>query len=390
MKKSLVALAALAATAAFAQSSVTITGIMDANYSAISNLNDQTTNLVGQNGARTSTLKFIGSEDLGGGNAAVFQLEVQPQFISGDGNKFNSVFPANSSTTVAANSTKQNTGQASQQSGLTGKGESFVGINSAEYGNVKLGTINSNTFQAFAAVSALGTGIGSGYGAGNTIGDFTRFESAVRYDTPTFNGFSAGVLKGTKNDSQYGVIGSTSTGVTLRRPGVLDWGINYANGPLAVKYTTLASTATPNEASSQGVTTTTKMLGAVYDAGVAKIAGATGTVKSDAATSAADYKINIASVTVPFMGTYRGILQTGSVKYSGGSSASVNVGEKVKTTGWALEKDLSKRTFVYLRGESTDLAGNLAGAYVANGTTLTSWNNGSKRSVTAVGVSHQF
>jgi len=402
MKKSLVALAALAATAAFAQSAVTITGIMDANYSAISNLNDQTTNQVGQNGARTTSFKFIGTEDLGGGNAAVFQLEVQPQFISGDGNKFNAVYPsvaagsaasaAGANAGISANGgNKQGTGQATQQSGLTGKGESYVGLNSAQFGNVKLGTINTNMFQTFAAVSALGTGVGSGYGAGNTWGDFTRVESAARYDTPVFNGFSFGILKGTKNDSQFGITSSTTnTSVTLRRVGVLDYGLTYANGPLTVKYAQRADTNSPNEAALAGITTTTKMFGGVYDAGVAKLALGTGSIKNDSSSDAADLKLNTAAVTVPFMGTYRAIVQSGSVKANGGLAAFYTVGQKSKTTGWAIEKDLSKRTFVYLRGENTDLGGYAAAGYVANGAKLADWSAGSKRPVTAVGISHQF
>jgi predicted porin len=393
MKKTLVALAALAATASFAQSSVTITGIVDVGYQAITNLADQTTNQIGQNGAQTSTFKFIGNENLGGGQALNFQFEVQPSYIAGDGNKFNAVYPANTQA-VAANGTKQGNGAASAQSGLVGKGQSFVEFADASVGSVKLGTVNTNFFNAFAAVSALGTGIGSGYGSGNTWGDFTRVESSARYDSPAFNGFSFGLLKGTKNDSQFGVASSSATSVTLRRSGVVDWGIKYANGPFAAQYAQRADTATPNEASSQGVTTTYKLLGGAYDAGVAKFSLGSGSIKTDAASSATDLRLSVAAVTVPFMGSYRAILQNSNVKVNGGAAASYNTGEKAKTSGWALEKDLSKRTFVYLRGESTDLAGYAASAYIANGAAISStaaWNGtSSKRTITSVGLSTAF
>jgi predicted porin len=394
MKKTLVALAALAATASFAQSSVSITGIVDVGYQAITNLADQTTNQVGQNGAQTTTFKFIGKEDLGGGQALNFQFEVQPSVIAGDGNKFNAVYPAVANG-VAANGSAQATGAASAQSGLVGKGQSYIEFADASVGSVKLGTVNTNFFNAFAAVSALGTGIGSGYGSGNTWGDFTRVESSARYDSPAFNGFSFGALKGTKNDSQFGTYSSsTNTGVTLRRSGVVDWGIKYANGPFAAQYAQRADTLSPNEASNVGVTTTYKMLGGAYDAGVAKFSLGTGSIKSDAATSATDLRLSVAAVTVPFMGTYRAILQNSNVKVNGGSTSSYNLGEKAKTSGWALEKDLSKRTFVYLRGENTDLAGYAASGYVANGAriaTTAPWAGvSSKRSITSIGLSTAF
>jgi predicted porin len=401
MKKSLVALAALAASAAFAQSSVTITGIMDANYSAIANVGGQTTNLVNQSGARTSTLKFIGVEDLGGGVAADFQLEVQPLFIANDGNKFNTV--TTTAAAVNANGTAQGTGTAQQQSGLTGKGMSFIGLSDASLGKVRFGTINTSTFETFAAVSALGTGIGSGYGAGNTLGDFTRVENAVAYNSPVINGFSVGVLKGTGNDSQYGVVGTTGTSLVLRRNSQLDMGATYTNGPLTVKYAALRSTASTFENTRPGVTTTTKLLGGAYDAGVAKVSLATGSISNDAATATPlNAKVNIAAVTVPFMGSYRFIAQTSGVRVDNGHNTTWNAGGRSKTNGLALEKDMSKRTFVYLRLENTDLSGYAATTAVVNGANVlgsANWAaatlNGVQgvdptRRVTAVGISHQF
>jgi len=294
---------------------------------------------------------------------------------------------------VNNNVTVQSTGAASAQSGLVGKGQSYVGLNATQ-GNVKFGTINTHTFGSYAAVSQLGTGIGSGYGSGNTFGDFTRVESAFSYETPAFNGFTASILKGTKNDAQFGTAStSTANAVTLRRPGVLDWGVQYANGPLAVRYSQLASTADPTS----GVTTTTTLMGGVYDAGVAKLSLATGTQKTDATSSALDAKLNIASVTVPFMGTYRFIAQTATNTYN--NTPTNNVGDKNKTTGLALEKDLSKRTFVYVRNENANVAGSAASGFFAatNATTpaalssTAAWGGVSpKWNITMVGVSHSF
>jgi predicted porin len=394
MKKTLVAIAALAAFGAQAQSTVTMSGIMDAGYQSIKNLGGQQTNQVGQSGARTTTVKLNGTEDLGGGQTANFQFEVQPSIIATNGNGYNATYAGTAPATVyttATNGAAQITNQASVQSGLVGKGQSFVGLKDAKYGEVQFGTINTGTFAAFAAVSQMGTGVGSGYGSGNTFGDITRVESSMAYLSPQFNGFDFRVQQGTNNDSQFGVVGSTATGVTLRRPRVLDMGAGYTNGPLAVKYGRLESTTTANEASSASVKTTTQLLGAVYDAGVAKVSAATGSIKNNAATTPADYKIQLLAVSVPF-GANRVIAQTGSVSYDAGATT-LNIGSKVKTSGIALERDLSKRTYVYARYESTDLSGNSAKSYVVNGAASTSVAWGSTaptRKITTIGVSHAF
>ena len=75
MKKSLIALAVLAASgAAMAQSSVTLFGIVDATYAygsgSVAN-KSQLTN----SGYNSSRLGFRGVEDLGGGMSASFHLE---------------------------------------------------------------------------------------------------------------------------------------------------------------------------------------------------------------------------------------------------------------------------------------------------------------------------
>ena len=77
MKKSLVALAVLAAAgAASAQSSVTLFGIVDASIGHISGSNGGASRTyMGKSGLNSSRLGFRGVEDLGGGLAASFWLE---------------------------------------------------------------------------------------------------------------------------------------------------------------------------------------------------------------------------------------------------------------------------------------------------------------------------
>ena len=74
MKKSLIALAALAATASFAQSSVTIWGIADAGIQNAKQ-NGVSKTILSSSGNASSQLGFRGTEDLGGGMSASFWLE---------------------------------------------------------------------------------------------------------------------------------------------------------------------------------------------------------------------------------------------------------------------------------------------------------------------------
>jgi len=93
-------------------------------------------------------------------------------------------------------------------------------------------------------------------------------------------------------------------------------------------------------------------------------------------------------VTVP-MGANRVIAQTGTVKVNG-TNASYVQGGKLTSQGIALERDLSKRTYVYYRYEKTDFAGAAAGSYVVNGAILSNWTSGSTRKINSVGISHSY
>jgi predicted porin len=84
MKKSLVALAVLAASgAAFAQSSVTLFGVVDAGYARISGNGASRSGLT-NSGLNSSRLGMRGTEDLGGGMRAGFWIE--GQLTNDDGN----------------------------------------------------------------------------------------------------------------------------------------------------------------------------------------------------------------------------------------------------------------------------------------------------------------
>jgi len=88
MKKTLVALAALAATASFAQSSVTISGQLDAGFASTTSTAGITATNVSSGYFGANRLRFVGVEDMGGGMKTNFWLEMQPGFngsTSGNG-----------------------------------------------------------------------------------------------------------------------------------------------------------------------------------------------------------------------------------------------------------------------------------------------------------------
>ena len=85
MKKTLVALAALAATGVFAQSSVTLSGTVDATvqYGSVDGGNNVTA--LGNSGLNSSEFRFSGVEDLGGGLKVGFALAAGVNNDSGAG-----------------------------------------------------------------------------------------------------------------------------------------------------------------------------------------------------------------------------------------------------------------------------------------------------------------
>jgi len=395
MKKTLVAIAALASVSAFAQSTVTIDGVMDANYTSAKAFG-QSYSLVNQNGARTTTIKFTGSEDLGGGTKANFRFEAQPSIIAGNGNAYNNVVGATAS--VSGNATANVTGQASQQSGLVGKGYSFVGV-SGGFGEVQLGTINSAVLAAYGnAAGRTGTGVGSGYNF-NLIPDLTRVESAMAYFTPTVSGITGRYMIGTGNDSQYGA----TTGVTLRRNTTNEIGLSFANGPLTVNFANMQVKTSPNEATAttaaaaaSNVTTTSNALSAAYKVGDLTIGAFNLTQKNNAGADTNSLVRTLSTNTMMIyssyqMGATRLLLNTGNRKTNMNYSSTTNLaGLKTTFAGYGVEYDLSKRTYVYFRGSNQTVNDLPFATVVVNGAALTAMPTDKSISVNAIGVSHAF
>jgi len=211
MKKTLLAAALLAGFAGVAQAetSVTLYGIIDTGigYNKISGGTDaQNGSKIGmingvQNGSRWG---LRGSEDLGDGLRAVFQLE--SGFNSGNGN--------------------------SAQGGRLFGRQATVGLASDSWGQIDFGRQTNIASKYFGSIDPFGAGfgqanIGMGFGALNTL----RYDNMVLYQTPSFSGFQFGVgYSFNANDTNAGQTGFRTADNTR----AITTGLRYVNGPLNV------------------------------------------------------------------------------------------------------------------------------------------------------------
>ena len=224
MKKSLVALAALAVVgAASAQSSVTLYGYGDMGIGQDVGLDQKVqfnpTTVCDVCGIR---IGMKGSEDLGGGLKANFQLESNAYDENGNGSGFNRA--------------------------------TWFGI-SGGFGAVQLGRQVRNSVVAGVLGSPAGwrgsdpdVAVGIRYSINNNIGASSRQSAMVNYITPNFGGFNARV--GYETAADNGANGA-----------VVDIGLFYANGPVALSYGYIKA---ENSTTNQGIHGT-------YDFGMAKL-----------------------------------------------------------------------------------------------------------------------
>ena len=257
MKKSLIALAVLAASgAAMAQSSVTLFGIVDTNVSYLDGVsNDDGTNTeskygIGTSGNATSRLGFRGVEDLGGGLKAGFHLE--GEIFGDDGNA----------------------------SGFNFKRRSTVSL-AGGFGEVRLGRDQTPGYSKTSSYDLFGqVGIGQFKGwsdwngnnqttaNNNNDANGIRSSNMISYYTPNFSGFTAGL--------GYGFDEKADT--TNSKKGRYVGGyVAYDNGPLSVALSYDESSAltlgaiTGVSPAVNGVDRNRLTLGGSYDLNVVKL-----------------------------------------------------------------------------------------------------------------------
>lgn len=314
MKKSLIALAVLAASgAAMAQSSVTLFGVVDATYAygsgSVSN-KSQLTN----SGYNSSRLGFRGVEDLGGGMSASFWLEAGVNNDNGSG--------ANTSTN------NQATG-ATGGGGLTFNRRSTVSLNGG-FGEVRLGRDYTPQFWNLTVFDPFGT---VGVGTTATLQAGLGGPTAVRASN-SIGYFFPKNLGGIYGQAQYYMGENNSNAANKKDGNGLALRVGYAAGPINVA---LAFSETKYLASGNIKAVN---VGGQYDLGVAKIM-AHYSQDNNSLAGAADGKGYLIGALVPMgAGEIR-------VSYSSYKHDVVGADPQLNKLALGYVHNLSKRTALY-------------------------------------------
>jgi predicted porin len=368
MKKTLIAIAALAATSAFAQSSVTIDGGLDAGYQAI-NYKGNKVSGISHNGSSTSQINFRGTSDLGNGMKADFRVETDWNPVSNKANTGAGTLAEAANNTAAVSATN---------AGTFGNGELRVGL-SAGFGRVDFGAVNMNGLTTLLTGQPFGTAIGGGYASVtrvNAAGNAVRDDNAVKYTSPAFSGLTATLYKSNKQTKATTGDYSTTFGA-YDKLGSDELGLNYANGPLAASFSNLKQNSV--DVAGGTTATTVNTLGANYTMGAFKALVLNQAVKTTTGTVATD--TNYTALTGTYtMGQTVLMASTGSLKQDVGA----NAGKKSKLTGLGADYNLSKTAALYARYEKIDdQAGAIAAASTIDGSEKT-------RTRTALGLRVAF
>jgi predicted porin len=407
MKKTLVAIAALASVTAFAQSTVTIDGGLDAGYQQIKYKNATgSTSGIGGNGSSTTQINFRGSSDLGGGLKATFRLETDFSAVSGKANTgfVNGITTVG--TTPAAGATSVSTASANSGGGTFGNGEVRVGLESATMGQIHLGAVNNETLGTMGAGQPFGTAIGGGFrgilrtDAGTMGSSAVRADQTVKFVSPTVNGLTgtyvqvfkssraaAGAAPTTFTTSQAFDYTTTFNGYDFA--GVKEVTVAYANGPLNARITSQKTDSTGIDTLLAASLTTRDLntIGANYTIGNTVGYFLSQTYKTSSATANGN-KVSQLSVKHT-MGNHVVMATMGNLTNEAAFSATANYG-KSSLTGLGYDYNLSKTTALYARYDSiTDKAGVLTLAHTVDGT-ASGQVNGDKRTRAALGLRTTF
>lgn len=367
MKKSLIAIAVLAASgAAMAQSSVTLYGKVDAWLGVVDTDGQAKQTVVGSGNMAGSRWGMRGSEDLGGGLKANFTLESGIDVDTG----------------------------AAGQGGLLFGRQAWVGL-SGGFGDVQVGRVRSashivvgdynGVFDSaiFSPLSQIGRVNDNGnrqpaIATGLNTGTSLRFNNAISYTSPTMGGFNARV--------QY-ALGENKTNATSA-DAAYALNVNYAGGPLKVGAFYQVESCEQATASANATRACTggnddrkyTFVGASYNFGVAVLKGSFGKSQDIAGRNNADsdeYQIGVdfpVSSALTLSASYAAASDNQTQSRVASSLATGEVDRK--GFGVGAKYDLSKRTFLY--GGITKFEQTNAGT------------NNSDTTVYGLGVQHNF
>jgi len=275
MKKTLVAIAALAVVGVQAQTTVVLDGYFDRSYAQTSNsLAAKNAKTIGSN-AGTTTFGIKVREELSKDLSTGVSINTDWADQSG----------VNQDTATFVNSTAQTAGFANSQT--------FADLTSKSMGTLRLGSPNNFTLTNVTGVASpsFSTGIGSAYSSGYSIANgigtgstgsvgvatvstsvttansvanagqrAIRIANTIQYSSPVMNGASVHFGKSLKNNNN-------STLSTVDTVGVTEYALRYTNGPVDAMYTTIkyeTPTLATLNATVVATTNTQNLLGASY------------------------------------------------------------------------------------------------------------------------------
>ena len=359
MKKSLLAVAVIGAfaSAAQAQSSVTVYGVIDTsvnNGSDKVNLNGTTTTVnqrttgAGKDGLASSRLGIKGTEDLGGGLKANFLWEQGLVSIATGGTG-----PQVSKTAADADISTQTT------TPFADAREVYVGLSDEKMGEFRLGRQATSVHSVISGNSAGGANnvAGALYSAGGSVQNSSSSRPhdvyanrVASYTSPVIAGFSIAL----QTANQTAVSETSSSAVTAT---------NYYGGRIAYTWNKLNLGLATSQVDLNGATTDIKksvnVAGANYDFGIAKAFGlyTMATQKLASGTKLNDQKAWELGVSAPvtpridLWASYLGGNSTGTGATSTSTLAfsSTAVSGNVTISGYQLgtKYNLSKRTSAY-------------------------------------------
>jgi predicted porin len=257
MKKTLIAMAALAATGAFAQ--VTVYGRLDAGYAMTTNTaaNVETkANGVQSHNSVSSMWGLKGTEDLGGGMNGFFQLEQDVYTANGD----QGVSGGSGGVGVTSGVVSTTTSRVATEIGFNRT--ALIGVNGG-FGSIAFGRDYVPTFKLVGATDVNNLSRISTVQLPGASGNSTQ-PNLVFYSTPDISGFKLNVAYGNQDSTKATDAGDTSTKIT-------NVTATYTNGPLMVG----VGSGTTEVKSAGSVATNTFVVNGqtVFAAGVDKITG---------------------------------------------------------------------------------------------------------------------
>jgi len=337
MKKTLVALAASSAVAAFAQ--VSVVGTFDPTVIMTSTTYGAAAGVAGPkvdqtnmtyNGRGTSQITFKVSEDLGGGLKAIALLENDFQAQNKEDQ-----FGKGADQGLPASGTNFGSGGGEVYTGLTGG-----------FGTIKLGAPNTPTLFTQGG-GPFGTKLGGGFSENLHGSAKVRQSQTVQYETPTVNGLRAvyGRSFGQNADANQTVAAGAANvaiaGNLTNIGAVDDLGVFYANGPLAaaVTYWRQAAVDTKSENSILNYQASYVFGAAKLQAGAHVEKGASGKSGNDNGGTFVAGTYNMGATT------FLAQLANNKDKYAVNAAAPQNT----KMTGLGADYALSKMTTLYAR-----------------------------------------